>query len=519
MRRSLVITAILLVLAFVLIGGPSMVLSLSTGQITSEDTTKKKMVDPDAAPDVVSFEDSESGFWRYLSPRQGFQKRSPINVIVRGDVDDVERTLTEAGDSDWSEVNESEEVALPDTYALFGGGNATENETAAGNETVSNESPSNATNESPSNATNESPSNATNESPSNATNESLTNVTDDEGASDRPRGPIPDLDWGEADGGVRYAYLDPGPNERGYWTTETLQLEDGDYYGQRYHIRLYESPNEDDDWVAMQTHTEHFDWFTLRHRVDGAKAAQKKVESEFMSHPRVDPQDDVSRIYLANGGPSDTDGWATLVEFTGLFVIPTLVGVRARGHGLDTVSGTGRSTERISQRTSTAVDDHLTDVDRRRIAAAYGRFETGHLLLLVTVLALYLGVRMSGIFLEHRAEFLTPHQIAALLYPIIGVGIPVATYLIARGLTRRLDAAVVAAGSLAVAVWLDYGLLGVDSLPIDVVVQRMLVVVALGLIAGGAAKRAARNSKFNDMLLVGTAMWVLVLVGTLFGYL
>jgi len=47
----------------------------------------------------------------------------------------------------------------------------------------------------------------------------------------------------------------------------------------------------------------------------------------------------------------------------------------------------------------------------------------------------------------------------------------------------------------------------------------MLAVVALGLIAGGAAKRAARDSKFNDMLLVGTAMWLLVLVGTLFGYL
>ncbi|WP_254522213.1 hypothetical protein [Natrinema caseinilyticum] len=497
MRRSFVIAAVLLVLAFVLVGGPSMVLSLSTGQIASEDATRTKTVDPNAAPDVVTFEDSESGFWRYLSPRQGFQKRSPINVIVRGDVDDVERVLTEAGDGDWSEVNESEEVALPDTYALFGGGNATENETAAANETLPNASESN------------------------ATDESLANTTDDETASDQSQGRVPDLDWGEADGGIRYAYLDPGPNERGYWTTETLQLEDGDYYGQRYHIRLYESPNEDDDWVAMQTHTEHFDWFTLRHRVDGAKAAQKKVESEFMSHPRVDTQDDVSRLYLANGGPSDTDGWVSLVELAGLFVVPTLIGVRVRGRGLDTDtdSGTSQSTERVSQRTPAAIDDHLTDVDRRRIAAAAARLETGHLLLVVTILGLYLGVRTSGIFLEHRAEFLTPHQIAALLYPIIGVGIPAATYLIARGLTRRLDAAVVAAGSLAVAIWLDYGLLGVDTLPIDVVVQRMLVVVALGLIAGGAAKRAARDSKFNDMLLAGTAMWVLVLIGTLFGYL
>jgi hypothetical protein len=126
---------------------------------------------------------------------------------------------------------------------------------------------------------------------------------------------------------------------------------------------------------------------------------------------------------------------------------------------------------------------------------------------------------MGGLLLERRVGVLTPHQIAALLYPVIGIGIPVATYLIARGLTRRLDAAVVAAGSLAAAIWLDYGLLGVTSLPVDVVLQRMLVVVALGLIAAGAAKRAARDGWRNDMLVVGAVMWVLVLVGTLLGYL
>ncbi|QLG51252.1 hypothetical protein [Natrinema halophilum] len=494
MRRSLVIGAVLLVLAFVLVGGPSMLLSMSTGLTASEEPTQRKSVDPKSAPDVISFENSESGFWRYLSPRQGFQKRSPINVIVRGDVDDVERILTDEGDGDWSEINESEEEALPDTYSLFSGGNTTENDTDATNNSSRNASAPNATNGS-------------------------SNGTDNESSSDTSPIRIPDLDWGEADGGIRYAYIDPGPNESGYWTTETLQLEDGDYYGQRYHIRLYESPNEDDDWVAMQTHTEHFDWFTLRHRVDGAKAAQKKVESEFMSDPRVDTQEDVKRIYLANGGPSDTDGWATVVELAGLFVVPTMIGIRAGRRGLDADSGSGHSADQISQRTPAAIDDHLTDVDRRRIAAAYARLEAGHLVLVFTILALYLGVRLGGIFLERQAEFLTPHQIAALLYPVIGIAIPVAAYLIARGLTRRLDAAVVAAASLAVAVWLDYGMLGVDTLPVDVVVQRMLVVVALGLIAGGAAKQATRNSKFNDMLLAGTTMWVLVLVGTLFGYL
>ncbi|MFB1063503.1 hypothetical protein [Natrinema sp. H-ect4] len=497
MRRSLVIAAVLLALAFVLVGGPSMLLSLSTGQFTAEDPAPEK-----PTPDVVSFDNSESGFWEYLSPREGFQKRSPINVIVRGDVDDIERILTEPGGGDWSEINESEEEAVPDTYALTGDENVSENETQAETDSAANLTADSATN-----------------TTANATNESANNTTADEPPADERRGRIPSLNWGEADGGVRYAYIDPGSNESGYWTTETLQLEDGDYYGQRYHIRLYESPNEDDDWVAMQTHSEHFDWFTLQHRVHGSQSAQRKVESNFMAHPQVDVQEDVTRIYLDNGNSSDADGWATLVELAGLLVIPTLVGIRSRRRAADAASDAGRSAEQVRQRTPDAIDDHLTDIDRRRIAAAYDRVEVGHLLLLVAIVALYLGVRAGGIFLEHRAEFLTPHQIAALLYPVIGVGIPATTYLIARGLTRRLDAAVVAAGSLAVAVWLDYGMLGVDALPLEVVVQRMLVVVALGLIAGGAAKRAARDSKFNDMLLVGTAMWLLVLVGTLFGYL
>ncbi|ELY65014.1 hypothetical protein [Natrinema versiforme] len=505
MRRSIVITAVLLVLAFVLVGGPSLLLSLSTEQVASEQPAQTE-----PAPDLVSFEDSESGFWEYLSPTRGFQKRSPVNVVVRGDLADVERVLTDADDGDWSEINESEEEALPETYSLTGG-NESDNETQPANATADGDQPAPASEPEPENET------VANDS---AANDSAENATDEEEEEvDEPRGSLPNLDWGQADGGTRYAYVDPGPNESGYWITESRQLEDGDYYGQRYHIRLYESPNEGDDWVAMQTHSEHFDWFTLRHRVHGSQDAQTKVENDFMDHPRVDVQEDVTRIYLDNRNSADADGWATLVELAGLFVVPTLVGVGAGKRRLDASSGTEQPVDRVAQRAPNAIDDHLTDVDRRRLAAAYARLEAGHVLLVFTILALYLGVRMGGLVLERQAGFLTPHQIAALLYPVIGVGIPAATYLIARGLTRRLDAAVVAAGSLALAVWLDYGLLGVSSLPVDVVAQRMLVVVALGLIAGGAAKRAARDSKFNDMLLVGTVMWLLVLAGTLFGYL
>ncbi len=134
-------------------------------------------------------------------------------------------------------------------------------------------------------------------------------------------------------------------------------------------------------------------------------------------------------------------------------------------------------------------------------------------------MSIILGVRIGGIAVDRTVDGLSVHMIAAMFYPFIAVGIPVATYVIASGLERRLDAAMAASLSLAGAIWLDYALVGVDVLPIDVIVQRMLVVIALGLIAAGATGRATRESRFNSLLLVGVAMWLVVLVGTLLGYL
>ncbi|PSQ16746.1 hypothetical protein BRD00_09995 [Halobacteriales archaeon QS_8_69_26] len=108
---------------------------------------------------------------------------------------------------------------------------------------------------------------------------------------------------------------------------------------------------------------------------------------------------------------------------------------------------------------------------------------------------------------------------AAVLYPFLGIGPPAGTYLMARGLERRLDAEVVAGGALSVGIWLDYGLMGVTHLPVDVVVQRRLLVVTLGLIAAGAARRATRESRVNGMVVAGGLLWILLLAGTLFGYL
>ncbi|MCU4740765.1 hypothetical protein OB955_07525 [Halobacteria archaeon AArc-m2/3/4] len=470
MRRSLVIGAVLLVLALFFVGGPSLFTSPSTSDVAPDEQTE---------PEFVSFEDSDSGFWAYLNARESFEERSPINLVVRGNSEDIVRVMMESSESDWNETDHDHFDADVLMHPVQPGVDP-DNESE----------------------------------PSGETGTGIEGETETEAASDENSSLefLPtDIPWAQTTGATRYAHVDPGDGNESYWMTETLQIHDGDYYGQRYHIRLYESPTPEDEWVAMQAHTEHFDWFTLRHRVDGVEAAQSRAEADFMRHPQIDQTDDVRRIYLDNSGPSDSNGWATVVELaqTGApaLVAPLVVGLAA-----------GRGSGALG-RTRSTIESHLIDADRRRFAAAIDRIEAGHLILVATILALFLGVRITGVALERTVDALTMHTIAAILYPVIALGIPIATYVIAGGLERRLDAAVVASLSLATAIWLDYGLLGVDSLPIDVVFQRVLVVVALGLIAGGAARRATRESRLNDMIVVGVAMWVLVLGGTLFGYL
>lgn len=440
MRRSIVVVLALCSIAFLLVGGPSLLFSPSTNELVPEQ--------PDAEPELIHPTDGDSGFWPFLNSKQSFEGRSPINVVVVGDADSVLTLLTQARDADWAESDEEELEADPETHSLLNG-----------------------------------------------TNDSV-----DEGISIGST----EITWSRTSGATRYAYVNPGDGSGGRWITETAQVHDGTYYGYRYHIRLYENPNPDDPWVALQTHSEHFDWFTLRHRVDGSQAAQVRVESDLMGLPGIDPRTDVSRIYLGNQNGSDADGWATFVDLLGTIAAGVLLGFSIG------VNSLGQLRNRLRTRLSAA--------DRRRLAVAADRIELEHLLLAGFIPALLLTVRFGGIALEQYTG-ISMHGIAALLYPFIAIGLPVGTYLIAAGLERRLDAAVVAGGAFAVGLWLDYGYLGIESLPVDVVVHRMLVVVAIGLFAAGAARRAARATRLNGLSVAGVVLWATFLAGTLFGLL
>ncbi|MFW5918392.1 MAG: hypothetical protein ACOCR0_02800 [Haloferacaceae archaeon] len=457
MRRSLVVGGIILVVALLLVGIPSILTWVSSIHDAPERPE----------PEMYYPEDSDSGFWPYLSKEKQLSQHSPINLVVRGDSEQVAEVLTETRDRNWNETSEGkrEESIVPSDNETY------ENRTLA-NETRDEEE---------------------------LANGSLAN------ASGGQLRPVPtQIPWTQTTGAVRYAYIDPGENAS-YWTTETVQVDDGDYYGRRYHIRMYEAPNSDDEWVAMQAHTEHFDWFTLRHRVDGSRVAQTRVEADLMSAPQIDYQEDVSRVYLANGGGTDFDGWVTIVDVGAATVTPLLF-----------VLGLGG---RLRRRADDFLDRYVTSTGRARLADTRRRFTGRHLGLTLTVIALLLGVRVLGIAFERHVDLLSMHAIAALLYPLISLGIPVATYAWASGILHRLDAALAASFALSAAMWIDYGMVGVETVSLDILLQRVLVVVALGLIAAGAARRATRDRLLNGLLVTGVTIWVLTLATTLLGYL
>jgi hypothetical protein len=176
--------------------------------------------------------------------------------------------------------------------------------------------------------------------------------------------------------------------------------------------------------------------------------------------------------------------------------------------GLSLAGGLAVDVERFLHR-------NLTPVDRRRLRAVRDRLTLRLGLLLATNAAIVLGVRFGGIALERHAGFLTMHQIAALLYPVMALGLPVASYAWASGIERRIDAALAASIGLAIGVVADYSYLGVETISISTLLQRLALILALGLIAAGAARRATRQQRINGLVTAGLVVWVALLAATL----
>ncbi len=286
--------------------------------------------------------------------------------------------------------------------------------------------------------------------------------------------------WGGASGATRYVYVDPA-DDRALWLVESYQLHDGDYLGARQHLRGYEDPAED-EWTAIQAHDEHWDWFHLRHTVHSIEESQLAIEEEFFGRWYVDS---VTRDRFANDASSDADGWVTIVDLderaTQLLVAGLLLGS----------IGVARTLERGTELWQNE------DVQRTlRSLATIG-----------LLVLLYLSIRFGAVGIERLFPGLRTNAIVIVFYPLLVVGLPVVAYLSTRQLDREQAFAAASIG-FTVAIFLDYTLLGVTTLPLDTFVHRGALAVAIGLIAAGASQTAREPGVEHGYVRTGVLLWV-----------
>lgn len=304
---------------------------------------------------------------------------------------------------------------------------------------------------------------------------------------------VTEVDWHDADGAIRYVYFE---DERGgEWQTESYQLHNGEYLGQRDHIRAYEDPN--DEWTAIQTHREYFDWFRLRHTVTDIDDSAVELEDEFLEEPFVE---DVNRQYFGlSGGWSD--GWISvinllLLEFRYLFAVALLGSL-------------------VSASTREAVSELGTNF------LQWAHENNSGFVLAGLVILLVLGVRTAGIGLEQLITDVSPQYIAGALYPALALGPPAVVVLLARRI-EPIPAFWFATLGLGAAFTLDLLGVGQGVLPVRVVFHRVGLMLALGLFAFAVARYKRTETAFFEgehALLIGVGLlaWVVGLVLPLVG--
>lgn len=287
------------------------------------------------------------------------------------------------------------------------------------------------------------------------------------------------LSLSEAEGSTRYTYV--VVDGHGRWVAESYQLHSGTYFGSRMHIRAYEDPSG--EWTAVQVHDEYWDWFRLRHTVTGVSDAQHEIEQDFMDERYVE---DVVRMPFRNP-TADSDGWTTGVHLAGLFVPLLVVGITI-------------DVGRARREAALFVDHH-----REGIALGLALFA------LLTVIR-HLGVAAETVFPD-----LNPRFITAPLYLALVVATPALAYLYGRD-SQKTWAFAFATLGLGLAFVVDFATVGVSVLPLRVVLHRLGVVLAIGLVAVGATMTSDAEP-YPPPLLIGLAGWAVALFAPLFGYL
>ncbi len=288
--------------------------------------------------------------------------------------------------------------------------------------------------------------------------------------------------WGAAAGANRFIWVDPA-GDFARWKGESYQLEDGDYLGHRHHIRAYEDPNG--NWTAIQAHTEHWDWFHLRHTVHTIEETQLLLEEQLIDRWYVR---DLHRERFGNDASSDADGWVTIVDlddelFLGMLWFSIIA---ATGVGLH------RRTDEFATRVRT---DPSVMMGLRTLAA------------MTAIVFAYHFVRFGAIALERHLWMDNPKIIVALFFPALVIGMPVAAYLSARKLDSTTAFAAATVGFI-IAVFIDYTYLGVLRIPLDTFVHRAALAVGIGLIAAGASATARDPELRSGHVRTGVLLWL-----------
>lgn len=300
-----------------------------------------------------------------------------------------------------------------------------------------------------------------------------------------------DIRWRDTTGATRYTYI-AAPGPAGGWMTETAQLHDGTYFGSRHHLRLYEGGSEGARWTAIQAHHEHWDWFRLRHTVGSLSIAQHHLETEYLGASYTA---DISRERFANGGASDADGWASVIDLRPL----STVGMLSAGLLLfGSIQGRNNWQTTVEQ-----VSEGFSDEVHQRSA-----------LLLVSLLSLPLIVRSASILAETTVPNVPVKLVAGMGYLVFAVGIPVVTILFSHG-GEPFDWAGIAILGLGLGFVLDYQSIGIEVLPIAVVLHRLVVLGVIGFVAASASNQTVENP-WSQSTKVGLVMWVCVLAWPLF---
>lgn len=322
------------------------------------------------------------------------------------------------------------------------------------------------------------------------------------------------VEWEAADGANRYAYLQG--LQRGIWLTESYQIHDGTYLGSRHHVRAYTSPDGDDDWTAIQAHHEHWDWFFGRHIVTSIDESQTYVERQFAASGNPE----ITRVPVAGEGGPSFDQWLTVVDFrsspsestsqsASQATTESLVWSPGNPSTQPGAPVIAKSAVGLLVLVLGSVQTRLGDV-RSSLRTAYPEQDARTFFLASGMVVVLLFVRLAGIALEGAFD-VPPKTFAVGLYPVLFVGLPVVAYLLARPLGRARAFSGASVGFLG-GVLLDYSYLGVTHLPLDILVHRGAMAVALGLVAVGGSRVERRNDVEPDHVRAGALLWLVATV-------